>query len=319
MDGILLVDKAKGPTSHDVVARVRRALSQRSVGHAGTLDPMATGLLVIGLGEGTKLLAALTDDDKAYEARIELGTSTDTLDAEGTVTETAAVPTFDRATVERAVLDFVGTHLQVAPAYSAIKRDGRPLYELARRGEVVDAPTREVVLRTVAVGEISDRFIDIRMECGKGFYVRSFARDLAAALGTLGHLSALRRLASGGHRVNDALAYDDMLGEGARERVSARVRSLADGLGTVPSLTISERGLLDARHGRPVGIGDVPGAELLEDDRRVALLTHDRRLVALVRRDGDCLRIARGFVEGQRDTARVASPDDATPGTPCSE
>ncbi len=208
MDGILLVDKAKGPTSHDVVARVRRALSQRSVGHAGTLDPMATGLLVIGLGEGTKLLAALTDDDKAYEARIELGTSTDTLDAEGTVTETAAVPTFDRATVERAVLDFVGTHLQVAPAYSAIKRDGRPLYELARRGEVVDAPTREVVLRTVAVGEISDRFIDIRMECGKGFYVRSFARDLAAALGTLGHLSALRRLASGGHRVNDALAYD---------------------------------------------------------------------------------------------------------------
>lgn len=318
IDGILLVDKSRGPTSHDVVAKVRRALRQRSVGHAGTLDPMATGLLVIGVGEGTKLLAALTDDDKAYEATLKLGVETDTLDAEGKVVAEAEVSVLDVATVQTAADSFLGAHDQIAPVYSAIKRDGRSLHELARKGEAVEAPSRQVMLRSVVVHTVSGDEVTLSLECGKGFYVRSFARDLAAKLGTLAHLTALRRTKSGGHAVHGALPFVALLGADAPELARARVVSMVDGVGTLPVVVLADRGLVDARHGRPVRVEDAPTSETFEEGRRVALVTDDRKLVALAHRDGAVVRIDRGFVEGQKMPEKKAA-ETVAEGAPCIE
>jgi len=298
MDGILLVDKTQGPTSHDVVARVRKLLRTRAVGHAGTLDPMATGLLVIGIGEGTKLLAALTDDDKSYEATIRFGIATDTLDAEGTVVETASVPELTRAGIEAAMAGFLGTHSQVAPVYSAIKQDGETLHAKARRGEVVEAPVREVVLHEATLLESDETTARVAIRCGKGFYVRSFARDLAAALSTLGHLVALRRTESGGHRVTDSVDFALLVGDEGAQLARESTRTLVDALGTIPTFALTEAGLIDAACGRPVALADA-GAESYEGSARVALITADRKLVALARLDEGRFRVDRGFVEGQ--------------------
>lgn len=295
MDGVLLVDKSRGPTSHDVVARLRRILGQRTIGHAGTLDPMATGLLVIGLGEGTKLLTALTDDDKAYEATLRLGIATDTLDAEGQVVATCDVPRgLDRDAVQRVADGFLGPHAQVAPAYSAIKRGGVPLHERARRGEEIELPVRDVVLHEVVVHEVTDGDVRLSLRCAKGFYVRSFARDLAERLGTVGHLVALRRTASGTLRIEDAVAYDALLAPGGRELAVAGMRSLVQACAGLPQVVLGEGPRADATHGRPVRRSDVVVPDL-PLGTRVALLSPRPSLVALATVEADVLRIARGF------------------------
>lgn len=307
MDGVLLVDKSRGPTSHDVVARLRRILGQRSIGHAGTLDPMATGLLVIGLGEGTKLLTALTDDDKGYEATLELGRATDTLDAEGQVLATAEVPPgLDVASVQRAADTFIGPHRQVAPAYSAIKRDGVPLHERARRGEVIELPVRDVVLRRVVVHSVEGASIRFSLRCAKGFYVRSFARDLAEHLGTVGHLTALRRTSSGALDVANAVSYEALLGPAGRELATGATLTLVQACAGLPTAVLSETGLVDAKHGRPVRRTDVV-AGTLELGSRIALLTTEPRLVALATVEAEHLRIARGF----NDTAVATKSADS--------
>lgn len=316
VDGILLVDKTNGPTSHDVVGRLRRLLRTRAIGHAGTLDPMATGLLVIGVGEGTKLLAALTDDDKAYEATIRLGIATDTLDAQGTETASAPIPEIDVARVEAAVAAFLGVHDQVAPVYSAIKRDGETLHARARRGEVVEAPVREVVLREAKVLEVTGDSIRIVLDCGKGFYVRSFARDLAEALGTVGHLTSLRRTRSGGHSVERAIDFGRLVGDEGAELARGAIRSMVDSLGTVPAFVLDEDGLVDAACGRPVARSAATGPEDFDVRARVALVTADGALVALARAEDDHFRVERGFVEGQ---SRAPKRERPRPEEPCDE
>ncbi len=312
MDGVLLVDKPRGPTSHDVVHRLRRVLGQRTIGHAGTLDPMATGLLVIGLGEATKLLAALTDDDKGYVATLRLGTATDTLDAEGAVVATADVPAaLELATVQAAADGFLGPHRQRAPAFSAIKRDGVALHELARRGEVVDAPMRDVTLHAVRVLGVDGVDVRFELRSGKGFYVRSFARDLAERLGTVGHLVALRRTVSGGMRIEDAVSFDDLLAPGGRAAAQAGMRTLVQACAGLPKAYLTPRGLEDARHGRPVRIEDVESlADTLGPGTRVALLSREPKLIALATAEPGRFRIARGF----NDPTPLPSESE-----PCSE
>lgn len=317
MHGILLVDKSKGPTSHDVVARLRKLLRTKAIGHAGTLDPMATGLLVIGIGEATKLLAALTDDDKAYEATIRFGELTDTLDAEGTVVETAAVPTLERSAIEAAIAGFLGPHRQAAPVYSAIKRDGESLHARARRGEEVEAPVRDVVLNEATLLDHDATSARVSIRCGKGFYVRSFARDLAAALGTIGHLTALRRTASGGHVVEGAVDFARLVGDEGAALARDGVRTMVDSLGTIPTYVVNENGLVDAACGRPVALEDAGATAIADADEatragRFALVTADRKLVALARFEEGRLRIDRGFVEGQSTAPRrpKAIPED---------
>ncbi len=283
--GIFVVDKPGGMTSHDVVSKVRRALKIRRVGHAGTLDPMATGVLVVAFGQATKLVPWLTADDKIYDATVRLGTSTDTLDAEGRVLESAAVPQVTRSGLEEAIAPFLGEYDQVAPKVSAIKIDGRALHKRVRDGEDVKPPSRRVALREVTIQAIRGEELDLRVHSGKGFYVRSFARDLSQKLGTLGHLSMLRRVASGLFRIEDAIAIDEVETGGELSLHDAALR-------------LFRRYELSSAELREVGFGRAiaaPRALLDEDDARPVALTHAEHLVAITETEGESLKILRGF------------------------
>jgi tRNA pseudouridine55 synthase len=208
-DGLALVDKPAGVTSHDVVDGVRRALGTRKVGHAGTLDPMATGLLLVGVGRATRLLRFFGDLPKSYEGTGRLGQETDTLDAEGTVVRTAEVRA-GRTDVERACAALVGASMQTPPAFSAVKVGGRKLYEAARSGEALEAPPRPIRVDAFEVLAVDGRDWRFRVVCSGGTYVRVLVADVGAALGCGAHLTALRRTAIGPFRVEDAVAVEDL-------------------------------------------------------------------------------------------------------------
>ncbi|MFW2388154.1 MAG: tRNA pseudouridine(55) synthase TruB [Polyangiales bacterium] len=299
MNGVLIVDKPGGCTSHDVVQRVRRALGQRSVGHAGTLDPLATGVLVVALGEGTKLVSHLQADDKRYVVTIALGSETDSLDADGEVVETATVPPLDRETVELAIQQFLGRHLQEAPKLSAIKVGGTPLHRRARRGEDVEAPVREVELYDAQIDELGPDSLVLSLHCAKGFYVRSLARDLAHALGTLGHVKTLRRTASGPFTIDGALFGDGMTAEAIAERLVP----LREACGALPRVELDEEGVAHARHGRPIGPEVIVGDEWREasSEQSLALFGPDGEPVALGRRVESGIRVVRGFTSTTSD------------------
>jgi tRNA pseudouridine55 synthase len=206
-EGLLLVDKAEGATSHDVVDAVRRALGTRKVGHAGTLDPMATGLLLVGVGRGTRLLRFFGGLPKTYEGTARLGIETDTLDADGSVVRTAPVEV-QRADLERAFAALVGETMQRPPAYSAVKVGGRKLYEAARAGQPLEAPLRRIHVDAFEVRGYEGADVDFAVTCSGGTYVRVLLSDVGTALGPGAHLRRLRRTAIGQYRVEDAVATD---------------------------------------------------------------------------------------------------------------
>lgn len=211
--GLVLIDKPQGFTSHDVVAKLRKKLGTKKIGHAGTLDPMATGLLVLGVDAGTKLLTFLVGADKTYEARIRLGQSTVTDDAEGEVLSSTSALHLNRAVIEAEIAKLTGRISQVPSAVSAIKVDGKRAYDLVREGKEVDLKSREVdISRFELTSEISivDEFLefDVVVDCSSGTYIRALARDLGTALGVGGHLRALRRTRVGSYSVDEATAID---------------------------------------------------------------------------------------------------------------
>ena len=212
--GIVVVDKPAGMTSHDVVARLRRFFGTRKVGHAGTLDPMATGVLVAGIERGTKLLAHLVAEDKVYETTIRLGASTTTDDAEGAIVEKHDASGVTDEAIRAEVTKLTGTIMQVPSKVSAIKIDGRRAHELVRAGEEVDIPAREVTIHAFELGEIrrDGEFVDVdaRVHCSSGTYIRSLGRDLGAALGVGGHLIALRRARVGAFSLTDARTLEQL-------------------------------------------------------------------------------------------------------------
>jgi tRNA pseudouridine55 synthase len=210
MEGILLVDKPTDHTSHDVVARLRGKLRMKRVGHAGTLDPMATGLLIILVGKATRVSQYLMSLDKEYEGTIELGKVTDTQDAEGEVLETIPVPAFSEADILAAVKSFLGDQYQTPPMYSAVKIDGVPLYKSARKGEEVEREPRFIRVMSWEITRFSLPRLDFRLRCTKGTYVRTLAHDLGRKLGCGAHLAALRRTASDKFHISQALTLDQI-------------------------------------------------------------------------------------------------------------
>jgi tRNA pseudouridine55 synthase len=260
---VLVVDKPRGPTSHDVVAQVRRALRTKHVGHCGTLDPMATGVLVVAIEDGTKLVPWLTVDDKAYEATVCLGIATDSFDADGV--ETARVPIGEEL---RAALASLGADpaaplppilaraieaeqvrtAQMPPAISAIRIGGERAHAIARRGEAPELALREVCVRRLAVlggGLDPVPFLRIAVDVTKGYFVRSLARDLAEALGTVGHLTQLRRTRSGAFTIADAVALD------APQTFHASLMPIAVAASrALPVSVVTEEGVKAAGHGQ---------------------------------------------------------------------
>lgn len=215
-EGILLVDKPSGMTSHDVVGAIRKRFHIKKVGHAGTLDPMATGLLIILLGRFTKAQEKFLNYDKSYEACLKLGVSTDSGDADGKITEEkeTGLSSGDAKRVEEAVLSFSGEISQVPPMYSAKKIKGKKLYELARKGVTVKREPRKVVIKEIKVTDISFPNVTFYTTCSKGTYIRQLGIDIAGKIGCGGHLTSLRRTAIGPFDVNKAVAFNELVTEG---------------------------------------------------------------------------------------------------------
>lgn len=280
--GLLVVDKQPGMTSHDVVAEARRAHHTRHVGHTGTLDPFATGVLVLGFGEGLKIAAHLTEQDKEYEALIALGRETDSLDLTGAVIREAPVPELGTTAAPAAILvealaAEAARTSQVPPAASAIHIDGERAHERLRRGEVVIMPARPIAVRALTLLAISDNLVRVRVHAAKGYYVRALARDLAERLGTAGHLQELRRVRSGAFGIDEAGPVDAAL-----IPLEIALRRL------FPCVAVTDPDRAQAlRHGKriPVADLDVPAAGIfvLFDDRPLALATVALGLVVVQR------------------------------------
>ena len=227
-DGVLLVDKAPAMTSHDVVAIARRALDTRKVGHCGTLDPLATGLLIVVIGRGTKIQDLLMAEDKEYEGTMTLGVSTASQDADGAVVETKPVPTdLDPVRIGAAFDKLHGDFYQMPPMVSAIKKDGVPLYKLARKGQVVEREPRFVHVYSHEILGIRLPEIDFRVSCSKGFYVRTYAHDIGEDLGCGAHLKSLRRTRSGRFTLERAVTVDE-LKNAPRDQLLAKIISLPE-------------------------------------------------------------------------------------------
>ena len=215
VSGVILVDKPKGMTSQQVVSKVKYLFKSPShdskkAGHTGTLDPMATGLLPICLGEATKFSHYQLDADKSYEAVILLGSRTDTGDADGQIVEQAAIPIFDTVMLEQISQQFSGAQQQIPPMYSALKKDGKKLYEYARAGIEVERAPRNIVIKAIDLKAIDHEQIQLTVTCTKGTYVRVLGEDIAKALGTLGHLTALRRTQVGDFNIDDAITLPEL-------------------------------------------------------------------------------------------------------------
>jgi tRNA pseudouridine55 synthase len=277
---VLLVDKPAGITSHDVVDRVRRALATRKVGHAGTLDPIATGLLVLGVGRATRLLRFLADLPKTYEGTGVLGVETATLDADGPVVREVTVRVGERD-VRAVMAELVGRIEQVPPAYSAVKVGGRPLYRAARRGETVTVPPRPVTVYSFDLIRFRSPRFDVRVQCSAGTYVRSLVAEVGARLGCGAHLAALRRTAVGPFDVREARPPDDPGDPLPVERAMAHL----------PAVNVEDEEARAAGHGRVLGPAGLSGP--------YRVLAPDGRLMGIYRD------------EGARAVPLVVLPDEA--------
>ena len=286
LPGLVLIDKPEGHTSHDVVARVRRMANTRRVGHAGTLDPMATGLLLLGIESATKLLTFLVGEDKTYEATIRLGASTVTDDREGELLEAADASALSDDEILAAIVPLTGEIMQVPSSVSAIKVNGERAYAKVRGGDEVKLAARPVTVSRFDVLEITreGKFVDLRVviDCSSGTYIRALARDLGAALGVGGHLTALRRTRIGKYLVSDAKTLEDALevlpaADAARAAFSA--------------LELSEAEVTDLVHGKRLKAGQA----LAEP---VAAFAPDGRLAAMLTRSGSQYKSLVVFPEG---------------------
>lgn len=226
-DGVLLVDKAEGMTSHDVVAIARRKLDIKKIGHCGTLDPIATGLLLLTIRRGTKIQDLLMSEDKEYAGTLQLGISTSTQDRQGEVIEEKPVPELSESEIRAAFEKFRGDFYQMPPMVSAIKQGGVPLYKLARQGKVVEREPRFVHVYRYTIDRIALPEIDFSVVCSKGFYVRTYAHDIGETLGCGAHLKALRRTKSGRFDVANAISVDEIK-NGERSKVVNAILSLPE-------------------------------------------------------------------------------------------
>jgi tRNA pseudouridine55 synthase len=225
LDGVLLVDKAEGMTSHDVVALVRRQLGIKKVGHCGTLDPIATGLLLLTIGRGTKVQDLLMSEDKEYVGTLTLGAATTTQDRQGEIVETKTVPELSENEIRAAFDKFRGDFYQTPPMVSAKKHGGVPLYKLARQGKVVEREPRFVHVYRHTIDRMALPDVDFSVVCSKGFYVRTYAHDIGTELGCGAHLKTLRRTKSGRFDVGDAITIDQIRNS-LRDQIASRILSL---------------------------------------------------------------------------------------------
>lgn len=281
IDGALLLDKPVGPSSNGVLQEAKRLLGARKAGHGGTLDPLASGLLLLLFGEATKLAGLLLDQDKEYLASMKLGETTATGDAEGEILERREVPV-DRPDLDAVLERFRGEIDQLPPMHSALKRDGVPLYKLARQGKAVERASRRIRILELEVASFEPPRLNLRVRCSKGTYIRTLAEDIGAALGTGAHLSGLRRTASGRFRIEDAVSLEALreLPPAARSDLVLPLTALVQGL---PRAALDAGAEARLRNGQALEISGLA-------EGVVAVVRADGALIGLGRSEGGVLR-----------------------------
>lgn len=279
MNGVLVIDKPSGPTSFDVVRRVRSLLRIPKVGHTGTLDPLATGVLPLCLGDATRIAGYITEGDKAYEAVLKLGVETDTLDSQGAVVSTRPVPELSGAILEAALAPFRGQYEQIPPMYSAVKVGGKRLYELARAGEEVERKARPVTVYELLLRDFSMDAVRLFVRSSKGFFVRTLAQEIGRALGCGAHLTALRRTQSGPFTLSTAVPLEKLEKSITEDRtralaaLSGTLVSAYDALAELPVVEVSAADAERVRHGVPI--------EVRAEGARLRVVGPDRELLAI--------------------------------------
>lgn len=279
MHGLLLIDKPAGISSHDVVRQVRKICHTRKVGHAGTLDPLATGVLAVAVGDGTKILQFLFADNKSYRATLKLGISTDTLDSEGRVLSEREVPDFTAGQLRIACSEFVGDIMQIPPMYSALKQNGVPLYKLAREGKEVVREARPVTISRLEIVNIDLPFVTIDVDCSKGTYIRTLIDDIGESLFCGAHMTALRRTRSGVFSISDCVTLEqlkDAVG------VLPGFLSLDAALAEHPEVSLTLAAAAALRCGIPPELQQT-GSECLLRDGQLVRLQVDNHLAAMAR------------------------------------
>jgi len=277
--GILLLDKPRGLSSNAALQRVKRAYGATKAGHVGSLDPLATGMLPICLDEATKVAGEIVAGAKRYEFTVTLGTRTATGDVEGEVVESQRVPALDRTHVEGVLASLHGAQQQVPPMYSALKRDGRPLYELARRGIEVGRAARDITIHRLALVDLREGALDLAVECSKGTYVRTLAVDIARALGTCGHVTRLHRAWVAPFEGEAMHALEAVEAAGAAG-APVPLLPIDRGLPNWPAVELSAAAVVRARQGQAIGRADLPGGDAAPG-AMVRMLDPAGRLVGL--------------------------------------
>jgi len=301
LDGFLVVDKPSGVSSHHVVAVLRRVFKQKKIGHTGTLDPFATGVLPVALGEGTKAITFLDESLKEYRAVMRLGIATDTQDLEGEVVQERDWRGITPGMITALLPSFSGELLQLPPMFSALKRDGVPLYKLARKGETVEREPRRITIHGLTIDSIDLPQVTFTVRCSRGTYVRTLAHDMGELLGCGAHLLQLRRSASGPFTLDKAFTLDELAAASPEEIVARHFITIRQALSHLPELELSESGYLRIKNGIAPSNGDLESAADLPDSGH--LLLSYRGTIAAVgevvpaeeREAGRLLRISRGF------------------------
>lgn len=282
MDGYLLIDKPKGPSSFHVVKTIRALSGTKKVGHAGTLDPLATGLLVVCLGRYTKLATILTDGDKTYEAVFRLGETSSTDDAEGEITFRAKTSHLDEKTIENTLSQFVGVIDQIPPQFSAIKIGGRRAYDLAREKINIELVARSVEIFKLDIINFSLPEITVRIHCAKGFYVRSLARDLGHMLGVGGYAKEIRRIASGGLSIERAIKLENL----NKNNVLNHIIKTFDNLTNLDMIEVDDNEKNNLMHGRVL-------TRQIASEKKFALALHKNEPIAIYKKETNRMELAR--------------------------
>lgn len=285
-EGILNIDKPAGWTSHDVVAKLRGVLGIRKIGHAGTLDPAATGVLVVCVGNGTRIVEYLIEDDKIYEGIMKLGEATDTQDGEGSIVEQKP---WDHLTEEGIVCcfaKFTGEIFQTPPSFSAVKLGGVPSYKLARSGRAVAAPERTVTIYSLEFLRKEGAFVTFKVHCSKGTYIRTLCQDIGESLGTAAHLAGLRRVRAGQFDISNSLTLERFVHEAGAGNSDPFFLPVDDALGRYPAVTLDPEREKRVIHGNPVSLKEGDG-DLFPAETLLRLRSQNGQLIAMGRLAGD--------------------------------
>ncbi|MCL2760548.1 MAG: tRNA pseudouridine(55) synthase TruB [Desulfuromonadales bacterium] len=283
MDGFIVIDKPVDMTSHTVVSRLRRILGEKKAGHTGTLDPFATGVLPVALGEATKALQFLDESEKEYDAVMRLGSATDSYDLTGSVTKEGKWQDITFAMLQDVIKKFEGKQSQIPPMFSALKRHGVPLYKLARKGETVQREPREIFIGSISVYEFNPPYVRFSLNCSRGTYVRTIANDIGELLGSYAHLTELRRVRSGPFSILRSITLEKLEETCGSEEMNSYIIPVLEALAPLPKLNLLSSSVQNVKNGKFPVVKDMDETSEQMISGKNYCLTFDNRLIAVAK------------------------------------